>query len=1019
MFARLEGFVNSASANWQKFNTLISTPPALVAAQPPPDNLNSVVGGIELGSSIDIATIAGASAAQMAQLDLMNNDCIATQKPQDIIDMNIQGNFQCGWYYDSTKKRGQSYLSDENGPLPGLTAPVPQSPYKFYFDTDDTATSLQAAQETYDTDRCGQLKTCTDLPDYKDCGYCTSSLKGIPINPNNSVKYPDNIMARCSQTNIITNKTQCPAPPPPPRVAATSGSGASYPHIGGVGSCAAEANGRLSGACLQNALFTSGCQSKGALYTALGDFTSTTNPDSLRQNNKDIGTYVDLNPKFNLQQFLMAGTMKDAQAQAAALSKDSQTAEQDAKNNKYGQTKANTLAIDMCKTSGYYLAQYDFCTELQPTTPVPTMGWDLGCLQKAFFKAFQIPPNPDPTVPLAPPPSGNMYPLVQGDCAHTYYNTMTPWSAVTTYMTSIYDNMYNGGPAYTNPCGINPEPTVTAPYVSAPFELILVNYPDYRLKWIGKPSNQLWAKYYKNEKGEDIYDSDCDFVWRPSTIDPKAIQLTPKNWNPASTLRHRGFGFYTDRQDVNNKGLQRDSSFYVRPGNTGQAATVSFESLNFPGYFLRHAGFMGWLHKKDGSDIFNKDSTFQVQVMDANTQGQPLITKASQYKTFNWFKVTRRAAIPNYPGQHGGVNQGLGPLLDPALMATTTEGFHSEHKQGIELFAFQTIHGIHTITTHAIVPSLQTVHVGGLSQVYTFANYVSSENQTLVVTSRVNAGNTLEAAINGYIGGKQSALARFPISGKRTNLVKTLWKSNGKAGSEFSYTVKPTGTATVGVYAPLSPQEPFLRFEPFSDPVWTGNKYVFTEVRAPEAANVQLGGALPEFHSTGISLLKSPGLHGHVHLSGSQFNIPYVDLTLCDKATFCFSVAQIPPSTATRPSTVLRLCNRTHEAMVNGYTCVVYGSTNSTMSFAVQTPGKSTTPVAVTVGKWYLLTLTKELLQLSLLDTNTNTTTVVTTISLNGTTPIQKSTSRIGPLIQIGDASTSLRLNVAWLHLYC
>jgi hypothetical protein len=257
------------------------------------------------------------------------------------------------------------------------------------------------------------------------------------------------------------------------------------------------------------------------------------------------------------------------------------------------------------------------------------------------------------------------------------------------------------------------------------------------------------------------------------------------------------------------------------------------------------------------------------------------------------------------------------------------------------------------------------------------------------------------------------------VNGKGTNLVKTLWKSNGKAGSEFSYTVKPSVVSKVTVYAPLRIQEPFLRFEPFSDPVWTGNKYIFTEVRMPEIANIQLGGALPEFHTTGISLLKSPGTHGHVHLSGSQFNIPYVDLTLCDKATFCFSVAQIPPSTAAKPSTVLRLCNRTDEAMVNGYTCVVYGSTNSAMSFAVQTPGKSTTPVAVTVDKWYLLTLTKELLQLSILDTHTNTTTVVTTIPLNGTTPIQKTTSRIGPLIQIGDASTSLRLNVAWLHLYC
>jgi hypothetical protein len=998
MFASLEGFLNSTGADWQKFNTLISTPPAVAAIQPPPDNLNNLAVGVSTGSSIDIITVAEANAGQSAQLDKMNSDCIAASQPQELIDMGIQGNFQCGWYYNSTKRVGQGYLSDKNGPLPGLTAPVPQSPYKFYFDTDNTARSLQAAQETYDTDRCGQLKTCTDLPNYKGCGYCTSSLKGIPVNPDNSVKYPDNIMARCIQTNIVTNKNQCPAPPPPSTASATSSSGASYPRIPDAGNCQAEANGRLSGACLQNALFTSGCQSKGALHMALGGFTSTTNPDSLRQNNKTIGTYVDLNPKFNLQQFLMAGTMKDAQAQAAALSKDSKTAEQNAKNNKYNQTKDNTLAIDMCKQSGYFLDQYDFCTELQPTTPVPTVGWDITCLQKALLKAFKIPPNPDPTVPPAPPPSGNMYPKNQNDCAHRYYNTLSPWSAVTDHMASIYDNMYNGGPKYTNPCGPNPEPVVGPPFMSKPFSLQSLNFPERMLRWNsdkGRPMIVNW------------YDSDCNYTWQPSPTIPNAIQFIPVNWNTSRLyyrdwiLRARPVGSDADYL----------ASYYVRTGNAG-SDTVSFESTAHPGYFLRHAGYVMWMHRKDGSALFNQDSSFWIR--GGAKEGDAF----TGYRPKSFFTIKETAEVKNYPGQHGSVNQGLGVLLDPAQIIKT-EGFQSEYKQGIELFAFQPIHGIHTITTHAIVPSLQTVHVGGLSQVYTLANYVSSQDQTLVVTSRVNAGNTLESALNSYIGLKQSDLTRFPVSSRGPNRVKTLWKSNGKAGSEFSYVVKPTGTAGVGVYAPLSPHEPFLRFEPFSDPVWTGNKYIFTEVRMPEIANVQLGGALPEFHTKGITLLKSPGSHGHVHLSGSQFNIPYVDLTLCDKATFCFSVAQIPPSTAAKPSTVLRLCNRTDEAMVNGYTCVVYGSTNSSMSFAVQTPGKSTTPVTVTVDKWYLLTLTKELLQLSLLDTNTNLTTVVTTIPLNGTTPIQKTTSRIGPLIQIGDASTSLRLNVAWLHLYC
>ena len=53
-----------------------------------------------------------------------------------------------------------------------------------------------------------------------------------------------------------------------------------------------------------------------------------------------------------------------------------------------------------------------------------------------------------------------------------------------------------------------------------------------------------------------------------------------------------------------------DSQFRVVPGLTG-SGTVSLESANFPGYYLRHRNFEVWLEKNDGGTQFASDATFR------------------------------------------------------------------------------------------------------------------------------------------------------------------------------------------------------------------------------------------------------------------------------------------------------------------------------------------------------------------------------------------------------------------------
>ena len=62
------------------------------------------------------------------------------------------------------------------------------------------------------------------------------------------------------------------------------------------------------------------------------------------------------------------------------------------------------------------------------------------------------------------------------------------------------------------------------------------------------------------------------------------VSFRSKNY-PKRVFRHRGFQLWLD--EVDGSDLQaRDSTFRMRPGLCGDSRAVSFESVNFPNYFL-------------------------------------------------------------------------------------------------------------------------------------------------------------------------------------------------------------------------------------------------------------------------------------------------------------------------------------------------------------------------------------------------------------------------------------------------
>jgi hypothetical protein len=84
-------------------------------------------------------------------------------------------------------------------------------------------------------------------------------------------------------------------------------------------------------------------------------------------------------------------------------------------------------------------------------------------------------------------------------------------------------------------------------------------------------------------------------------------------------VRHRNFLGRVDRITAASRAADRlDSRFVVRNG-LARSSCVSLESVNYPGYYLRHRDFVIHLDRRDRSRLFTEDATFcPVRTRDGN-----------------------------------------------------------------------------------------------------------------------------------------------------------------------------------------------------------------------------------------------------------------------------------------------------------------------------------------------------------------------------------------------------------------
>lgn len=99
---------------------------------------------------------------------------------------------------------------------------------------------------------------------------------------------------------------------------------------------------------------------------------------------------------------------------------------------------------------------------------------------------------------------------------------------------------------------------------------------------------------------------------------PGSVSFESNNYR-GRFIRHRTF--LGELTPVVSDLDRADTTFFVRPGLSGTPQSVSLESVNYRGHYLRHQNFRIKLNENDGSELFRKDASFVMREYDSVEKG--------------------------------------------------------------------------------------------------------------------------------------------------------------------------------------------------------------------------------------------------------------------------------------------------------------------------------------------------------------------------------------------------------------
>ncbi|WP_267380048.1 MULTISPECIES: AbfB domain-containing protein [unclassified Sphingomonas] len=224
-------------------------------------------------------------------------------------------------------------------------------------------------------------------------------------------------------------------------------------------------------------------------------------------------------------------------------------------------------------------------------------------------------------------------------------------------------------------------PAKQAPSLGASIAFEPATWPGYLIRH----QNFLGMIAPITSKSDALSRFDASFIVRAGRGDATCLSFEAVNY-PGYFLQHEDFRVKLKLGDTS-AASQRGSTFCPRGALNGSAdpATLSFESLDWPGYFIRHKNFETWLIKYDGTASAAADSTFRTSAAGLVPQAAASMGAMSQPGY-----LVRHANFIGYIAQIGSASS-AGDKLDasfivrPGLADTTCVSLESKNYPGFFL----------------------------------------------------------------------------------------------------------------------------------------------------------------------------------------------------------------------------------------------------------------------------------------------------------------------------------------------
>ena len=134
------------------------------------------------------------------------------------------------------------------------------------------------------------------------------------------------------------------------------------------------------------------------------------------------------------------------------------------------------------------------------------------------------------------------------------------------------------------------------------------NFPSrfIRSKNIKKPIDPVYITYINSKLDKN----ESTFVMVPGLAEDVGGVSFKSLYYPGYYLRHRRFKLEIGRYDGSDL-FREDATFKIKPG-LADNQYISLESFNYPKYYIRHYFYRLYLHKKSSSSLYKKDATFKL-----------------------------------------------------------------------------------------------------------------------------------------------------------------------------------------------------------------------------------------------------------------------------------------------------------------------------------------------------------------------------------------------------------------------